>query len=56
MRLRNTSYQRHNFHTTGVNVLRSYLVQVEIYTDTFLLRPSLMAQFNSRNKTIPRTS
>jgi hypothetical protein len=48
-------YQRHNFHTTGVNELRSYLVQVETCTDIFLLGSSLMAPFKSRNKMIPGT-
>jgi len=35
-----TSYQRQNFHITGVNMLKLYLVQVETCTDTFVLRLS----------------
>jgi hypothetical protein len=54
-RRRNTFYQRHNFHITGVNVFKSYEVQVETCTDMSLLRWSRMAPFKSRNKLIPGT-
>jgi hypothetical protein len=32
-RHRNTSYQHHNFHTTGINALRLELVQAETCKD-----------------------
>jgi uncharacterized protein YvpB len=47
-----TSYQRHIFHTTWVNALKSWLVQVETCTDKSLLRSSHMAPFKSRIKII----
>jgi len=56
MKCRNTFYQHHNFHKTGVNALKSKLAQVETHTDMTLLLSSLMAHFKSGNKIIPRTS
>jgi len=45
-RPRNTPvFQSHNFHTTGVNKFRSYMVEVETCIDMFLLRSSSMALF-----------
>jgi len=39
------SYQRHNFRTTGVNALKSYMVQVQIRTGMSGLQLSLMDPF-----------
>jgi len=47
---RNTSYQCRSFHTTGLIVLKSQLLQVETCTDRQTL--GHMASFNSCNKII----
>jgi hypothetical protein len=51
-----TSYQHHNFHTTGLNALKLYVAQVETCTNMSLPRSSKMASLKSRNKIIPGTS
>jgi hypothetical protein len=50
-----TSYQGHNFHITGVNELKLWLVQVETCTDMALLRSRVITPFKLRNKIIPWT-
>jgi hypothetical protein len=49
-------YQCHNFHTTGVDALKLWLVQVETCTDMSLLQSSCMTPFKSCNKIHPGTS
>jgi hypothetical protein len=51
-----TSYQRHSFHKTDVNGIKSYLMLDETRIDMYLLRSSRMARCKRNSETIPGTS